>query len=282
MGALGFIGGSGIYAMEGVEVLQRHELTTPFGVPSAPIVECQIADQSPGRFYFLARHGEGHTIGPSEINYRANIFGLKMLGVKTLVSLSAVGSLREELAPRDFFLPDQFIDWTKGLRKRTFLEGGLVGHVSCAQPVEQGLLERVQEVCQQEGVRCTTGGSYICIEGPQFSSRAESEIYRSFGASVIGMTNLPEAYLAKEAGIAYGTVAMVTDYDCWREGHCTLKEILGVLSDNYQSVRKIVPPLVSSLGGRPVPFDPENKQAVVTHSECISACKREVLEILFQ
>ena len=274
---LGFIGGSGIYNVDSITIVRHHDIKTPFGPPSAPIMECKFEGKT---FYFLARHGEGHTISPSEINYRANIFGLKMLGVRYLVSLSAVGSLKEELAPRSIVLPDQFIDWTKGLRKRTFFEGGVVGHVSCAYPVERMLQERVQSACERAKVKYFVGGSYLCIEGPQFSSRAESEIYRSFGASVIGMTNVPEAYLAKEAAMAYTTVAMVTDYDCWRDEHCSIEEILKVLQDNYQSAQKIITRLVPDICDHPVKFDSENKFAVITKPEQISSNKQEIVDIL--
>ena len=278
-GKVGFVGGSGVYDMESIKVIREHKAVTPFGPPSAPIVECEWKGRA---FYFLARHGKGHTLSPSEINYRANIFGLKALGVKTLVSLSAVGSLREELAPRTLVLPDQFIDWTKGLRKRTFFGEGVVGHVSCAYPVEKKLVQRIQNACEKVEVSYATGGAYLCIEGPQFSSRAESEIYRSFGASVIGMTNLPEAYLAKEAGMAYATVAMVTDYDCWREEHCSVEEIMKVMGDNYRSSQKIIPLLVEDLCNHPIEFVPENKFSIITKPEFLHGSKKEVIDILLR
>ena len=276
---LGFIGGSGIYEVDSIKIIKRHELKTPFGIPSSPIMECELGGR---KFYFLARHDTGHVLPPSEINYRSNVFGLKMLGVKTLISLSAVGSLKEELPPKKIFLPDQFIDWTKGLRKRTFFDQGIVGHVSCAYPVEQKLIERIEKACEKIKIDYAAGGSYLCIEGPQFSSRAESEIYRNFGASVIGMTNLPEAYLAKEAGMAYATIAMVTDYDCWREEHCSVEEILRVLKDNYQSAQKLIAQLVPDLCDHPVEFTPENKFAVVTKQDLISEEKRQVIDILLR
>ena len=276
---LGFIGGSGIYHVESIKMVREHKVTTPFGPPSAPIMECEWEGKG---LYFLARHGEGHTLSPSEINYRANIFGLKKLGVKTLVSLSAVGSLKEELPPRTLVLPHQFIDWTKGLRKRTFFEEGVVGHVSCAYPIEKSLVQRVQDACEKAKVNYATGGAYLCIEGPQFSSRAESEIYRSLGASVIGMTNVPEAYLAKEAGMAYATVAMVTDYDCWKEEHCTVEEIMKVVKDNYHSAQKVISQLVCDLYDHPVEFVPENKSVIITKPQLISASKQEIIDVLLR
>ena len=258
-------------------MIMEHSATTPFGPPSAPIVECEWKGRA---FYFLARHGKGHTLLPSEINYRANIFGLKALGVKTLVSFSAVGSLKEELPPRTLVLPDQFIDWTKGLRKRTFFGEGVVGHVSCAYPVEKELVQRIQNACEKVKANYVRGGAYLCIEGPQFSSRAESEIYRSFGASVIGMTNLPEAYLAKEAAMAYATVAMVTDYDCWKEEHCSVQEIMKVIDENHHCSQKIIPLLVEDLCDNPIEFVPENKFSVVTKPELVSESKKEIVDIL--
>ena len=233
-------------------------------------------------FYFLPRHGIGHHTSPSEVNYRANIFALKALGVDTIVSISAVGSLQEQYAPKHFVLPDQFIDWTKGQRKRTFFDEGMVGHVSCANPVEITLQKRIFESCQRAGVTTHLGGSYICIEGPQFSSKAESQIYRSFGASVIGMTNVPEAYLAKEAGMAYATVAMVTDYDCWKEEHCTVQEIMAVMKSNYESAQKLVTDLIPSLVKTPIVFEPENKWAVMTDQKLLTNRHKEILEVVLK
>jgi 5'-methylthioadenosine phosphorylase len=234
------------------------------------------------RFYFLPRHGAGHAITPSEINYRANIFALKSLGVDTVVSISAVGSLQEQYAPRDFVLPDQFIDWTKGLRKRSFFDEGMVGHVSVAYPIEKGLQARIHNSCKRVGVKSHFGGSYVCIEGPQFSTRAESQIYRSFGASVIGMTNVPEAFLAKEAGIAYATVAMVTDYDCWKEEHCEVQEIMNVMKDNYLSAQKLIGDLIPELVNNPVVFLPENKFSVVTDSNKLTDRHKKILEVILK
>ena len=274
---LGLIGGTGIYDLASIEVVKEHKITTPFGAPSSPIMECVLDGRT---FYFLARHGTKHTISPSEINYRANIFALKVLGIRSLISLSAVGSLKEELPPKKIVLPEQFIDWTKGLRKRTFFEDGVVGHVSCAYPVESSLVDRVAKACEGVGLDYSRGGSYVCIEGPQFSTRAESEIYRSFGASVIGMTNVPEAHLAKEAGMAYASIAMVTDYDCWKDEYCSVQEILKVLKYNYLSAQKIIAQLVPDLCDHPVEFSPENQFAVVTKPDQVHKEKQKIIDVL--
>lgn len=277
MSKIGIIGGSGIYNIDTVKVIKEHEVTTPFGDPSDKVLELEVGGHS---FYFLPRHGRGHAIAPSDINYRANIYAMKLMGVNTLVSISAVGSLREEHAPTHFVLPSQFIDWTKGLRARTFFTEGVVGHVSTAYPVERNLQERIGSVLANTNITHSVGGSYVCIEGPQFSSRAESEIYRSFNADVIGMTNVPEAYLAKEAGMAYATVAMVTDYDCWKEEHCSVEEIMKVMGDNYKSAQELITKLVPNLSESPIEFTPENKYAVVTKPDLISKENQEIIDTL--
>ena len=273
------IGGSGIYKLDAIKVKNQIKVSTPFGEPSANVMECEVDGSS---FYFLPRHGIGHKYTPSEVNYRANIFALKKLGVDTLISISAVGSLQEEYAPRQFVLIDQFIDWTKGLRKRTFFDEGIVGHVSAANPIETSLQKRLYEACQKAGVSSHLGGTYICIEGPQFSTKAESKIYRSFGASVIGMTNVPEAFLAKEAGMAYATVAMVTDYDCWKEEHCSVQEIMDVMKSNYVSAQKFVVQAIPSLVKDPVKFIPENAYAVMTDATLHSHHHKEILEVVLK
>lgn len=273
------IGGSGIYKLDSITVKNQIKVETPFGAPSADIMECEVEGHS---FYFLPRHGIGHHYTPSEVNYRANIFALKKLGVDTIVSISAVGSLQEEYAPKHFVVVDQFIDWTKGLRKRTFFDDGIVGHVSTANPVELSLSKRLFDACQKAGVTSHLGGSYICIEGPQFSTKAESKIYRGFGASVIGMTNVPEAFLAKEAGMAYATVAMVTDYDCWKEEHCTVQEIMDVMKSNYVSAQKFVKVAIPDLVKNPVKFEPENAYAVMTDASLHEARHKEILEVVLK
>jgi 5'-methylthioadenosine phosphorylase len=273
------IGGSGIYKLDAIKIKNQIKIHTPFGDPSADVMEAEV-EGCP--FYFLPRHGIGHKFTPSEVNYRANIFALKKLGVDTVVSISAVGSLQEEYAPQHFVLVDQFIDWTKGLRKRSFFDEGMVGHVSAANPVEPALQKRLFEACKKAGITSHSGGSYICIEGPQFSTRAESKIYRSFGASVIGMTNVPEAFLAKEAGMAYATVAMVTDYDCWKEEHCTVQEIMEVMKANYISAQKFILQAIPDLTRNPILFNSENKYAVITDQALLKSSHKEILEVVLK
>lgn len=277
MKKIAIIGGSGVYKFDSVQLISEHEVDTPFGKTSGKISEVKIGDAN---CFFLPRHGKGHTISPSEINYRANIYALKLLGVDTVVSVSAVGSLKEEHAPGNFVLPSQFIDWTKGLRKRTFFEEGVVGHVSAAYPINVELQEKIATCLSKMDIQFSKGGSYVCIEGPQFSSRAESEIYRSFNADVIGMTNVPEAYLAKEAGMAYATIAMVTDYDCWKDEHCTVEEILKVMGKNYESAQKLIQELIPFLANNPIEFEPENKFSVITNPELLSAGQKEIIDVL--
>jgi len=276
---IGVIGGSGVYKIEGIEVVREHTVLTPFGKPSSEIIEAKLNGIS---FFFLPRHGKHHSFTPSDVNYRANIFALKELGVEYLISVSAVGSLKEEYPPTTFVLVDQFIDWTKGKRERTFFNNGFVGHVSVAETVEKELQQMMIDVCKEEGIKHGVGGSYICIEGPQFSSKAESNIYRSFGASVIGMTNVPEAYLAKEAGMAFATIAMVTDYDCWKEEHCTLEEIMKVMAINNQQAHTVLKKLIPKLHANPFKFKKENTFAVLSKPEVMSADQKRMLEVLMK
>lgn len=279
MSNIGIIGGSGIYNFDGVTVLGEHDIDTPYGKPSAPVTELDINGH---KCFFIPRHGKGHVYTPSEINYRANIYALKKLGVNVAVSISAVGSLQDEYEPSHFVLPSQFIDWTKGQRERTFFGEGVVGHVSTAYPIDQSLQKRIAEVLGETDIKFHKGGTYVCIEGPQFSSRAESEIYRSFNADVIGMTNVPEAYLAKEAGMAYATVAMVTDFDCWKEEHCSVEEIMKVMKDNYISAQELITKLIPSLSLSPIEFEAENKYAVVTNPSLISSEQQTIIDTLIQ
>lgn len=276
---IGVIGGSGIYKLDGIEVVKEHKISTPYGAPTSEVIEAKINGVP---FFFIPRHGKGHTFTPSEVNYRANIFALKSLGVEYVISVSAVGSLKEEYPPTTFVLVDQFIDWTKGLRERTFFNNGFVAHTSCAEPVEKKLQTLLVNACKEVGVNHGVGGSYICIEGPQFSSKAESNIYRSFGAAVIGMTNVPEAYLAKEAGMAYATIAMVTDYDCWKEEHCTLEEIMKVMKTNNLNAQKVLTKVIPELHKNPFTFAKENTYAVLTKPEHMSAEQKYVLEVLIK
>ncbi len=276
--AIGIIGGSGVYNIEGIEIIQEHYIETPFGEPSDRIIEAKIDGIL---FYFLPRHGRNHHVLPHEVNYCANIYALKTMGVEYLISVSAVGSLKEECPPTMMVLPDQFIDWTKGGRRRTFFGEGIVGHVSTACPIETNLQKLLADSCKEAGADHKVGGSYICIEGPQFSSKAESNIYRSFGATVIGMTNVPEAYLAKEAGMAYATLAMVTDYDCWREEeHCSVEEILKVMKTNNQTAQKIIKSALKRLNENRFDFVKENTFAIMTPDDAMNSKQKEICKVL--
>lgn len=238
MSALGVIGGSGLYQMAGLEDWREEKVGTPFGDPSDSYVLGRLGGRDVA---FLARHGRGHRVLPSEINFRANIYGFKALGAGRIVSVSAVGSLKEEIRPLDVVMPDQFIDWTRH-RPSTFFGGGIVAHVSLADPVCPDLHAVLFEAAGTCGARARRGGTYVCIEGPQFSTRAESRLYRSFDADVIGMTNVQEAKLAREAEVCYATLAMVTDYDCWRAGTdpVTVEEVVARLNDNALMAQSIL------------------------------------------
>lgn len=247
---IGVIGGSGLYQMDALQNASEHRMDTPFGRPSDMIITGQVDDISVA---FLARHGKGHRLIPSEVPYRANIYAMKKLGVQYLISLSAVGSLREEMKPLDMVLPDQFIDLTKR-RDGTFFGEGVVAHVSMAQPVCDQLADvlarSVDEINLTEFIQLHRGGTYVCIEGPQFSTIAESHWYRNMDAAVVGMTNMPEAKLAREAEIAYATLAMVTDYDCWhpREAHVTVDLAIANLMKNAKHAQQIIATAIRILG----------------------------------
>jgi 5'-methylthioadenosine phosphorylase len=235
---IGIIGGSGLYSMPGLGNTREVRLSTPFGDPS----DAYIVGQLNGRAVaFLARHGRGHRILPSELNFRANIHGFKQLGVERILSLSAVGSLKEEHRPGEFVIADQFVDRTRQ-RVSTFFGDGIVAHVAFADPVCAEVASVAKQACDRAGVTSKMGGTYLCIEGPQFSTKAESNLYRSWGVDVIGMTNLQEAKLAREAELCYATIAMVTDYDCWHPAHdsVTVEQIVAVLTRNAENACNVV------------------------------------------
>jgi 5'-methylthioadenosine phosphorylase len=236
--SVGIIGGSGVYDMEGLTVLYERTMETPFGAPSDPYVIGEIDGIGVA---FLARHGRGHRYTPSELNYRENIYGFKLHGVHTILSASAVGSMKEEYAPTDIVFPHQFIDRTRH-RADTFFGNGVVGHVAFADPICAGVSFVMGEAAREAGAKSHMGGTYVCIEGPQFSTRAESKLYRTWDVDVIGMTNLTEAKLAREAEICYATMAMVTDYDCWHPEHddVDIEQILGYLRANAAMAQKIL------------------------------------------
>jgi 5'-methylthioadenosine phosphorylase len=242
---IGIIGGSGLYNMPGLTDTREVRVDTPFGEPSDAYIVGKLEGRSVA---FLARHGRGHRISPSELNFRANIFGLKQLGVERILSLSAVGSLKEEHKPTDFVIPDQFIDRTK-LRISTFFGNGIVGHIPFADPVCPEVANTFSAACKQANVKGKQGGTYICIEGPQFSTKAESHLYRSWGCDIIGMTAIQEAKLAREAEICYASLAMVTDYDCWHPGHdaVTVEQVVAVLNQNASNACNVIRLAVAAL-----------------------------------
>jgi 5'-methylthioadenosine phosphorylase len=272
---IGIIGGSGLYAMPGLTGLREQAIETPFGAPS----DAYMVGELDGRpVAFLARHGRGHRILPSELNFRANIYGMKMLGVEYILSVSAVGSLKEEHKPTDFVIPDQFIDRTFA-RIGTFFGDGIVGHVAFGDPVCKVVAQAFAQGCAEVGVV----GTYVCMEGPQFSTRAESNLYRSWGADVIGMTNLQEAKLAREAEMSYATLAMVTDYDCWREGHddVTVEQVVAVTHQNSENAGKVVRAAVAALPkGERSPYAEALKYAVMTDKKVIPQATKERLDLL--
>ena len=273
---IGIIGGSGLYDMADVTDRSEVTFTTPFGEPSGPYLLGTLRGK---RVAFLSRHGAGHRLSPSELNYRANIFGLKMLGVEYLLSASAVGSLKEELPPLDIVMPDQFIDRTKG-RISTFFGRGLVAHVAFAHPICRHLSEIAYESGRRAGANVHKGGTYVCMEGPQFSTLAESRLYRSWGADIIGMTNLQEAKLAREAEICYATIALVTDYDCWHpdHDHVTVEMIIANLTQNAKTAQQIIAGAVERLPyERTCECASALKYALITRPDCIPAQVREEL-----
>lgn len=276
---IGIIGGSGLYAMPGFEAGSEQTIETPWGSPSDPYVVGRLGGKEVA---FLARHGRGHRISPSELNFRANIYGFKKLGVERIISLSAVGSLKEEHRPLEFVIPDQFFDCTRG-RISTFFGEGMVAHVSFADPVCPQLSGVVEQACRKAGVVVKRGGTYLCMEGPAFSTRAESNVYRSWGMDVIGMTNLQEAKLAREAEICYVTVAMVTDYDCWHEEHdaVTVTDILANLTKNAEHACAAVANAVAIMPGtRECKCGSALRHALITDPKTVPADTRKKLELL--
>jgi len=243
--SLAIIGGSGLYDMPDLTNIEEHDVNTPFGKPSAPLVIGSLEGQ---RVVFLARHGHGHRYSPSEVNYQANIYALKSLGVELIVSISACGSLREDYAPGEIVIPDGIFDFTRN-RKRTFFEGNCVVHISIANPFCPDLSQQVYSAVEATGIRVHRGGTFITIEGPRFSTRSESNVYRSWGMSIIGMTTSPEAFLAREAEMCYAVMAHVTDYDVWHisEEPVTVDQVVQILHQNTQYAQQAVRNLVSNL-----------------------------------
>jgi len=241
---IGIIGGSGIYDIQGVEEVSAVAVDTPFGSPSDKIITGVLSGV---RFAFLPRHGRGHRISPSKLNFRANIYALKKLGVEKIISISAVGSLKQELKPRDFVIPDQLFDRTKN-RASTFFEDGIVVHIGFAEPFCPCLSQTAYETAEEIGISVRKGGTYVCMEGPQFSTKAESNVYRQLGFSIIGMTALPEAKLAREAEMCYVIVALVTDYDVWKEDEeVSVEKVLANLSANSENAKKFIKTILPKL-----------------------------------
>jgi 5'-methylthioadenosine phosphorylase len=274
---IGIIGGSGLYTMAGLTDTQELRVKTPFGDPSDAIVVGTLEGR---RVAFLARHGRGHRFSPSDINYRANICAMKLLGVERVISVSAVGSLRDDLPPLDFLVPNQFFDRTRGRIASFFTNSGVVAHIGFDKPTCTHLSAHLAEACDQMGIKAHHGGTYVCMEGPQFSTLAESHTYRQLRFDVIGMTNLTEAKLAREAELCYATISMITDYDCWHPQHdaVTLSEILANLNKNTENVQLAIREVVRSL--------PEERKckcgaalahAIVTDRKVISAAAKKRL-----
>lgn len=276
---IGIIGGSGLYQMKGITDLREVTLETPFGKPSDSYMVGNLAGK---QVAFLARHGRSHRIMPTELNFRANIHGFKQLGVERIISVSAVGSLKQEHAPLDFVLPDQFYDRTKQ-RVSTFFGDGIVAHIAFGDPICEHMSKVVFEACKKAGVTAKHGGTYVCMEGPQFSTKAESNLYRSWGMDVIGMTNLQEAKLAREAELCYVTVAMVTDYDCWHPDHdaVTVDQIVAVLMKNAENACNVVREAVAAMPkDRACKCGSALATAIITSKEAIPAEAKERLKLI--
>ena len=277
---IGVIGGSGLYEMEGLAEIETVSLETPFGNPSDEYITGVLDGV---RMVFLPRHGKGHRLLPSEVNYRANIYGMKKLGVTRIISVSAVGSMKEEIAPGHIVIPDQFIDRTNATRANTFFGNGVAGHVQFADPVCSELSGQLYNAAREAGATVHRGGTYICMEGPAFSTRAESTMYRSFGVSVIGMTNIPEAKLAREAEICYGVIALATDYDCWHESHedVSVDAILAIIRNNVAMAKKIIGHAVRGIGSeRGCPCASALRYAIITDKAVIPERTKQDLDII--
>ena len=279
MKRIGVIGGSGLYDMEGVDNVEEIQVDTPFGQPSDAV---RVGDLDGVPVAFLPRHGRGHRCNPSEINYRANIWALRKLGVDFILSVSAVGSMREEIEPGQLVLVDQFIDRTRGMRAHTFFDEGCVAHVGFGQPICPDLLQLLADSAASIDVPHHVGGTYVCIEGPQFSTRAESLLYRTWNVSVIGMTNLTEAKLAREAEISYATIAMATDYDVWHEGEddVSVEQVIATLRSNVDRAKTLIRTVVprihrARLDGLVTTSHNALTNAVMTDPDCIPESTRQ-------
>jgi len=277
---IGVIGGSGLYEMEGLEDVREVRLETPFGDPSDLYVTGVLGGVT---LVFLPRHGRGHRLLPSEVNFRANIHGMKQLGVERIISVSAVGSMKEEIVPGHIVIPDQFFDRTDGRRPKTFFGEGITGHVQFADPICSELAGVLAQAAREVGATVHEGGTYICIEGPQFSTRAESRIFRSWGVDVIGMTNVTEARLAREAEICYSTIALATDYDCWHEEHddVSVEAVIALIKQNVAMAKNIIRAAVGGLGqARGCACGEALKYAIMTERSRIPQATKEKLAVI--
>ncbi|MDE1920959.1 MAG: S-methyl-5'-thioadenosine phosphorylase [Candidatus Omnitrophica bacterium] len=280
MATIGIIGGSGLYQIEGIRKVKEVSVKTPFGAPSDKFITGELEGVP---VVFLPRHGRGHRISPSEINYRANIYGMKKLGVEAIMSVSACGSLKAKYKPMDFVIPDQFLDRTRKGRIDTFFTDGIVAHAAFADPVSGEIADILEKAARSLKLRVHRGGTYVNMEGPQFSTKAESNLYRSWGMDVIGMTNLTEAKLAREAEISYATLAAVTDYDCWHPSHdsVTLEMVIGYLNKNVANAKAILKIAIGE-AGKLKRFSAAGamKFAVMTNPAVIPARKKKELGLL--
>ena len=280
MGRIGIIGGSGLYNIEGIRNIKKVSLTTPFGKPSDKFIVGTLEGKD---VVFLPRHGVGHRISPSEINYRANIYGMKKLGVERIISVTACGSLKEELKPLDFVVVDQFVDRTNQARKMTFFEHGIVAHIVFAHPVCEELARALYGAGKYQQVTMHKAGTYISMEGPAFSTLAESTLYRAWGMDVIGMTNMSEAKLAREAEICYATLAAVTDYDCWHPSHksVTVDMVISNLLKNIENAKKIISRLIRDIPEeRTCGCKDALRHAIMTDKKRIPAKTKKDLEVI--
>lgn len=279
---LGIIGGTGIYQLEGLEVTGEHELSTPYGQPSAAIVQGQMGGRD---LFFLPRHGRNHELLPSEVNYRANIWALKKVGVTQVIGLSAVGSLQEEIAPGDLSLPDQYFDFVKGNREKTFFGEGLAAHVSTAEPTSKGLADALEKAANSVDIAVHRNKTYACVDGPRLGTRAESFFLRGpAGCDLVGMTNVPEVFLAREAQISYCTIAIATDYDCWLDDpaqHVSVEQVIARYGVSLEKAKKV---LTAYINMPEATFDCPSRSslaaAVLTPRAALSAEKAELLDLL--
>ncbi|MCH2547976.1 MAG: S-methyl-5'-thioadenosine phosphorylase [Alphaproteobacteria bacterium] len=278
---LGIIGGSGLYDLEGLNLTREHNVSTPFGTPSGAIQEGEFHGK---KIAFLSRHGVGHKLLPHEINYRANIYALKSIGVRQIISISAVGSLREDIAPADLVLPTQFFDHTRGKREATFFGNGIAGHVAMAEPVCRNLVQDITQAASHIAQPIHSAKTYACVEGPRLGTRAESFFLRQVGADIVGMTNIPEVFLAREAQMAYATIAIATDYDCWQDDpaqHVSVEAVFAVYGQALEKVKLLLKAVLQHPVTPPCPMVRESlRYAIMTPQDNLNSDQQSLLEML--